>query len=60
MNIAVCAKAVPAQSILSLAPGTGHIDHDDLAAVEQAVRIKENCGGSHITLVRELPLLLIF
>jgi len=64
MNIVVCVKAVPDPSILSLAPGTGHIDQNDLVyianpgdmvAVEQAVRIKESCRDSQVTLVSMSP-----
>jgi electron transfer flavoprotein beta subunit len=64
MNIVVCVKAVPDPNIISLNPGTGGIDSDDLVyivnpgdlvAVEQAVRIKESCGGSRVTLVSMSP-----
>ena len=64
MNIAVCVKAVPDPSIISPEPFTGHIDRNDLVymvnpgdmvAVEQAVRIKEGCGGGHVTLVSMSP-----
>ncbi len=64
MNIVVCVKAIPDPSIISVDPGTGHIDRNDLVyivnpgdmvAVEQAVRIKENCRDSHVTLVSMSP-----
>jgi electron transfer flavoprotein beta subunit len=64
VNIVVCVKAVPDPNIISPEPSTGHIDRNDLVymvnpgdlvAVEQAVRIKETCGGSHVTLVSMSP-----
>lgn len=64
MNIVVCVKAVPDPSIISLEPFTSHIDRNDLVyivnpgdmvAVEQAVRIKESCRDSHVTLVSMSP-----
>ncbi len=64
MNIVVCAKAVLDPNIISLDSSTGHIDHNDLVyvvnpgdmvAVEQAVRIKESCRDSQVTLVSMSP-----
>ena len=64
MNIAVCIKPVPDVSILTLDPGTGLINGDDLAyivnpydmvALEEAVRIKERDGKSKITLISMAP-----
>lgn len=66
MRIIVCVKPVPDISIVSLDPKTGLIDRDDLiyvvnpydmAAVEEAVRIKEGNGSSYVTLISVAPLL---
>ena len=65
MNIVVCVKPVPDVSIVSLDPKTGLIDADDLvymvnphdmAAVEEAVKIKEENDSCHVTLVSVAPL----
>jgi electron transfer flavoprotein beta subunit len=64
MNIVVCVKPVPDISIISPDPVTGHINSDDLvyiinhhdmAAVEEAVRIKEMHGPGKVTLITVAP-----
>ena len=64
MNIIVCVKPVPDVSILALNPKTGLIDSDDLvyiinpydmAAIEEALCIKEKEDVSHVTLVSVAP-----
>jgi len=64
MNIIVCVKPVPDVSILTLNQKTGLIDSDDLiyiinrydmAAIEEALRIKETETGSLVTLVSVAP-----
>jgi electron transfer flavoprotein beta subunit len=64
MNIIVCVKPVPDVSIVTLDPKTGRIDSDDLVyiinpydmvAVEEALRIKERDGVSHVILVSVAP-----
>lgn len=64
MNIIVCVKPVPDVNILTLNPKTGLIDSDDLvyiinpydmAAIEEALCIKENEDVNHITLVSVAP-----
>ncbi len=64
MNIIVCVKPVPDVSIISLDPKTGLIDSDnmvymvnpcDMAAVEEAVRMKERDSTSRVTLISLAP-----
>jgi len=64
MNIIVCVKPVPDVNIITLNPKTGLIDVDDLvyvinpydvAALEEALRIKDKDAASHITLVSVAP-----
>lgn len=64
MNIIVCVKPVPDVNIITLNPKTGLIDGDDLvyiinpydmAAIEEALRIKERETANHITLVSVAP-----
>jgi electron transfer flavoprotein beta subunit len=64
MNIIVCVKPVPDVNILTLNPKTGLIDSDDLvyiinpydmAAIEEALCIKEKEDVNHITLVSLAP-----
>jgi electron transfer flavoprotein beta subunit len=64
VNIIVCVKPVPDINIVTLDPKTGLIDNDDLvyiispydmAAMEEALRIKEIDGVSHIILVSVAP-----
>ena len=64
MNIIVCVKPVPDVSIVTLDPKTGLIDSDDLvyiinpydiAAVEEALRIKEMDGISSVILISLAP-----
>jgi electron transfer flavoprotein beta subunit len=60
LNIAVCIKPVPDTSIITLDSDTGSFNSDDLvyivnpydlAALEEAVRIKEKDGNSRVTLI---------
>jgi electron transfer flavoprotein beta subunit len=64
VNIAVCVKPVPDNSIVTLDPNTGLINSDDLVyivnpydmvALEEAVRIKERDGTSRVTLISMAP-----
>ena len=64
MNLIVCVKPVPDVSILALNPKTCLIDIDDLvyiinpydmAAIEEALCIKEKDAVSHITLLSVAP-----
>jgi len=64
MNIIVCVKPVPDVNIITLDPKTGLIDGNDLvyiinpydmAAIEEALRIKDKDVASHITLASVAP-----
>jgi electron transfer flavoprotein beta subunit len=64
VNIVVCVKPVPDVSIIAVDAGTGYIDDNDLvyiinpcdmAAVEEAVRIKEIDGSGHVTILSVTP-----
>lgn len=64
MNIAVCVKAVPDVSIVTLDPSTGLVNDDDLVyivnpydmvALEEGVRLKEQAGDGRVDVITMAP-----